>query len=62
MKADDGCDGGEESDAFDYAKKHAILPEADYKYIGKTERCRVKENEGVVKVSGYHRVPEKSVS
>lgn len=36
VKADDGCDGGLEKDAFAWAMKHPVELEKNYPYKGKT--------------------------
>jgi len=62
VKEDEGCNGGEESDAFEYAEKKAIALETEYPYHGKTHKCKAKDvKEGVVKVTKITRVKAKSV-
>ena len=45
-KTSDGCNGGLEIYAFDYAKTSAIEFEKTYPYVAKTSRCKAKSSAG----------------
>jgi len=62
VKADDGCDGGLEVDAFKYAEKSGVELESNYPYKAKTHKCHAKTGKEVVKVTKYTRVQKKSVA
>lgn len=55
-----GCDGGLESWAFEYAEKNAIEFEQGYPYVGKAETCHVKKYKEIVSVTDFAAVPKKS--
>lgn len=55
-----GCNGGNQETAFDYAKKHAAMKEGDYPYKGTAGTCKVKT--GVVSVKSWGNVTKKSTS
>lgn len=54
----EGCNGGEMYEAFEYAAKTALETESDYPYEGVDDSCRAGKT-GVVKSTTYHRVPKK---
>ena len=54
----EGCNGGEESNAYKYIKDNGITTESDYPYTARDGNCKTKV--GVLKVSGYKIVPHKS--
>jgi C1A family cysteine protease len=57
----DGCDGGLEMYAFEYAKKNAQELEKNYPYTGKTGRkCKATKSEELVEATSYAAVPKKS--
>jgi len=59
----DGCDGGLEVLAFNYAINNALELEADYPYKAKTgKKCLAKKSIEKVGVKSYVRVPNDSVA
>lgn len=58
----DGCDGGLEMYAFEYAKKNGQELEKNYPYKAKTEKCKTKASEEIVEATTYAHVPKKSSS
>jgi xylem cysteine proteinase len=59
----DGCDGGLEMYAFEYAKKNAQELETDYPYTsgtGRTGSCKAKKAKELVEATSYAAVPKKS--
>ena len=57
----DGCDGGLEAYAFQYAKKNPQELENDYPYTAKTGRsCKATAAKELVKATSYTSVPKKS--
>lgn len=59
----DGCDGGLEEYAFEYAEKHKIVTEAEWRYKPRKEKCKsTAESEGIVGVTSFHRVKKDSVA
>jgi len=61
-KVSDGCNGGLEIYAFNYAEKSAIELEKTYPYVAKTERCKAKSSKGVVNAVSHKAVKAKSVT
>lgn len=62
MEKDQGCNGGEEDDAFDYAKTNGVMLESDYPYTAKTGKtCKYAEAKAQVKVTDYKKIVPKSV-
>lgn len=61
----DGCDGGLEMYAFEYAEKMAQETEKAYPYKaggGRSTRCSATKAKGVVEATTYAHVPKKSSS
>jgi C1A family cysteine protease len=59
----DGCEGGLEMYAFEYAEKNAQELETSYPYKagnGKSGRCKFEKSEGVVDATTYAHVPKRS--
>ena len=57
----DGCDGGLEAYAFQYAKKNPQELEKDYPYTAKTGRsCKATAAKEIVQATSYTSVPKKS--
>ena len=57
----DGCDGGLEAYAFQYAKKNPQELETDYPYTAKTGRsCKATASKEIVKATSYTSVPKRS--
>ena len=40
LNGSDGCNGGDEDSAFDYAAINGTMSEADYKYTAQTQECQ----------------------
>jgi len=57
-----GCDGGDQSVAFKYAKNSAIELESDYPYRGKDGSCKYSSTKGKVLVKSITTVPNNDVS
>ena len=53
----DGCDGGLEADAFEYAEKNPQELEKNYPYKGKTGKCKTEKSEEIVKATGIPDLP-----
>merc|ERR1712127_95289 len=61
VKESDGCNGGLEIYAFDYAEKSAIALEKQYSYVAKTEKCKKKRaRKATVKAVSHKQVKPKS--
>lgn len=61
----DGCDGGLEMYAFEYAKKNAQELEKDYPYTsgsGKTGSCKANKAKELVEATTFAHVPKDSSS
>jgi C1A family cysteine protease len=58
----DGCEGGLEVYAFNYAEKHAIEFEHTYPYVAKDQSCSAKKANGVVTAISHKAVKAKSVT
>lgn len=58
----EGCNGGEMYEAFEYAETNALELESEYPYEGVDGRCRATSNGGKVKTTTYHRVQADSVA
>lgn len=56
----EGCNGGLEAYAFQYAKKNPQELETDYKYTARTGRCKADSAKEIVKATSYTAVPKKS--
>lgn len=52
----DGCNGGYEEFAFEYALKHPLMLERDYPYEDKVNECKFDEEKGKVNLVNYQRV------
>lgn len=61
VKTCDGCNGGLENLAFDYAEKMPIQSEKDYPYRAKNGKCKESAKKGIVKVTNHHHVQDKSI-
>ena len=62
-QGNEGCDGGLQEWAFDYAKKHGVDTEKNYPYKGRDMSCdKTKEKEGKVKVKSYKRITPNSAT
>jgi cathepsin L len=57
----EGCNGGEMYEAFEYAQKTPLETEADYPYEAYDDSCRADAKKGVVSSTGFHRVPKGDV-
>ncbi|XP_071504421.1 cathepsin L-like [Diadema antillarum] len=52
-KVDDGCNGGEMSDAYKaIMKMGGAVPEAKYPYVGRDEKCKLNTSDICVNISG----------
>jgi len=58
----EGCNGGLEVWAFQYAEKTKIELESDYGYTGRDGKCKAKKAKETVGVKKYSVVPKKSVA
>jgi len=56
----EGCDGGLEAYAFQYAKKNPQELESDYKYTMRTGKCKAESKKELVSATSYTAVPKKS--
>lgn len=62
-EGNEGCNGGLETYAFDYAKTNGLELESDYPYKGRDQDCKVRYHfKQIVEVTNYTHVPEKSVT
>ena len=61
-KTSDGCNGGLEIYAFNYAKSSPIELETTYPYVAKTSRCKANKSDGKVNVVSHKQVQPKSVA
>jgi len=61
VTADQGCDGGEMSDAFDYTAQNGIQLEADYPYVATDQTCAFVKTKAVQVNTGYVNVTVQSV-
>lgn len=60
---DQGCKGGEEQGALDYATKNPLEPESSYKYTGDDDsKCKYDATKGVLKVKDYQSVPKNNAA
>lgn len=60
---DQGCKGGEEQGALDYAKLSPLELESDYKYTGnEDEKCKYDASKGVLTIKDYDSVPSNDAS
>jgi len=60
-KENEGCDGGDQSLAFEYAEKHFAILEADYKYKDKDGTCKYDSTaHTTIQVSDYKMVKPNS--
>ena len=50
---DSGCSGGNLTLGESYCSKHKIVEESSYPYAGVDQKCKVNENDGVVKAADY---------
>lgn len=57
-----GCDGGDQSVAFKYAKNSAIMKESDYPYKGKDGSCKYSKSKGQVLVKSITTIANNDVS
>lgn len=57
----DGCDGGLEEFAFEYAKKNPQELEKSYPYDARTRRCTAKKSLELVEAVSFKHVPKRSV-
>jgi len=58
-KADQGCDGGEITDAFDFVAKYGLVPEEIYAYDDVSEKCttgNLNKSLAVAHLSSYYNV------
>ena len=60
-KNSDGCGGGLEIYAFNYAEKSAIELEKTYPYVAKTEKCKA-SSKGVISAVSHKAVKAKSAT
>ena len=58
----DGCDGGLEMYAFEYAEKNPQELESDYPYKGRDGKCKANSGKELVEATTYAHVPKKSSS
>lgn len=61
-KQSEGCNGGLQEYAMDYAESNTQELEADYPYTGKDGQCQASASEGKVLVSQIHEVEAGSVA
>ena len=59
--ASQGCNGGWQSNCFEYAEMDSIVPESEYPYSGFADKCFV-PFDGKIKVLSYTTVPKNSAS
>lgn len=60
-KKNEGCDGGLEVWAFEYAEKNKISLESDYPYKARNQKCKATKDMGKVGVEKYFEVKSKKV-
>lgn len=53
-----GCNGGLMDDAFTYLETSAAEAQTSYPYVGRDQTCKYEASKGLVKVTGFHDVPE----
>lgn len=53
----EGCNGGEMFEAFEYAAKTPLETESDYPYKATDGSCKAVASKGVVSSTTYHKVP-----
>ena len=57
-----GCNGGLEAYAFQYAQSNPMELETSYPYVAKSRHCKAKAKKGVVRATSHASVKHKSVS
>ena len=58
----EGCNGGLEIWAFEYAKNNGLELETDYPYTARTQKCKASATKELVEATSYSHVPDKSVT